>query len=103
MTSPQDPAAPPHPDGATPLGERARAMIQFEGSWFTESSDRHDTIRARFGCSVEDYNLELSRVIDHPAALDLDPLVVRRLRRIRDRRRRAKLDGTAADGTSTGH
>lgn len=103
MTPPTEPARLPQADEVTPLGERVRAMIQFEGSWFTEPSDRHDTIRARFGCSVEDYNLELSRVIDHPAALDIDPLVVRRLRRARDRRRRAKLDGLAVDGTSAGH
>ena len=39
------------------------------------------TPSARFACSVEEYNLELNRVIDHPAALHADPLVVRRLRR----------------------
>ncbi|MCU1503692.1 MAG: hypothetical protein JWM12_3046 [Ilumatobacteraceae bacterium] len=79
-----------------PLGERARAMIEFEAHWFTFDEDRHDTIRARFACSVEDYNLELNRVIDHPGALAIDPLVVRRLRRLRERRRRARIDGTAS-------
>ncbi len=85
---------------ADTLGERAHAMISFEATWFTQDQDRHDAIRARFACSVEEYNLELSRVIDHPAAVDIDPLVVRRLRRNRDRRRRAKLDGVAADAGS---
>ncbi len=79
------------------MGERARAMIEFEASWFTYDGDRHDIIRARFACSVEDYNLELNRVIDDPAALAIDPLVVRRLRRLRERRRRARIDGTTAD------
>ena len=69
-------------------------MIAFEARWFTIDEDRHDTIHARFACSVEDYNLELNRVIDHPAALSIDPLVVRRLRRLRERRRRARIDGT---------
>ena len=69
---------------------------QFEATWFTLDEDRHDAIRARFACSVEEYNLELNRVIDHPAALLADPLVVRRLRRHRERRRRALIDGTAA-------
>ncbi len=78
-----------------PLTERDRAMIEFEATWFTIDQDRHDAIRARFACSVEDYNLELNRVIDHPAALEIDPLVVRRLRRHRERRRRALLDGSA--------
>jgi Protein of unknown function (DUF3263) len=78
------------------LTERERAIIEFEGAWFTLDEDRHDAIRARFACSVEEYNLELNRVIDHPAALVADPLVVRRLRRHRERRRRALIDGTAA-------
>ncbi len=79
----------------SPLTERDRAMIEFEATWFTIDQDRHDAIRARFACSVEEYNLELNRVIDHPAALEIDPLVVRRLRRHRERRRRALLDGSA--------
>lgn len=78
------------------LSERDRAIIEFESVWFTLDENRHDAIRARFSCSVEDYNLELNRVIDHPAALLADPLVVRRLRRQRERRRRALLDGAAA-------
>lgn len=78
------------------LSERDLAIIEFESVWFTLDENRHDAIRARFSCSVEDYNLELNRVIDHPAALLADPLVVRRLRRQRERRRRALLDGAAA-------
>lgn len=78
------------------LDERELAILAFEASWFTLDTDRHDAIRARFACSVEEYNLELNRVIDHPAALLADPLVVRRLRRHRERRRRAMIDGTAA-------
>ena len=78
------------------LNDRELAIIEFEATWFTLDEDRHDAIRARFACSVEEYNLELNRVIDHPAALHADPLVVRRLRRHRERRRRALIDGTAA-------
>jgi hypothetical protein len=84
------------PEITDPLTERELAIIGFEASWFTLDEDRHEAIRARFSCSVEEYNLELNRVIDHPAALVADPLVVRRLRRHRERRRRALIDGTAA-------
>jgi hypothetical protein len=80
----------------TPLSERDMAIIEFEAGWFLLDEDRHDAIRARFGCSVEEYNLELNRVIDHPASMCADPLVVRRLRRTRERRRRQLIDGTAA-------
>jgi Protein of unknown function (DUF3263) len=87
---------------ADTLSERERAILQFESEWFTLDEDRHDAIRARFACSIEDYNLELNRVIDHPAALEVDQLVVRRLRRHRERRRRALIDGSAtADQANT--
>lgn len=84
------------PENTEPLSERELAIVDFEATWFTLDEDRHDAIRARFACSLEEYNLELNRVIDHPAALVADPLVVRRLRRQRERRRRALIDGTAA-------
>ena len=84
------------PEITDTLSERELAIIEFEGGWFTLDEDRHDAIRARFSCSVEEYNLELNRVIDHPAALVADPLVVRRLRRHRERRRRSLIDGSAA-------
>lgn len=77
------------------LSERARAMLTFEATWFTLDQDRHDAIRATFQCSPEEYTLELNQLIDQPAALAADPLVVRRLLRARDRRRRSLLDGSA--------
>jgi selenophosphate synthase len=83
-------------ESTEPLTERELAIIAFEANWFTLDEDRHLAIRARFACSVEEYNLELNRVIDHPEALVADPLVVRRLRRQRERRRRQLIDGTAA-------
>ena len=59
---------------------------------------RDATIRARFACSEEDYYQELNRLLDHPGALSFDPLVVRRLRRHRERRRRARIDGQVGSG-----
>ena len=79
-----------------PLGERELAILRFEATWFTLYEDRHEAIRARFTCSVEEYNLEVNRVIDHPASMLEDPLVVRRLRRQRERRRRELIGGAAA-------
>lgn len=78
------------------LGERELAILRFEATWFTLDEDRHEAIRARFACSVEEYNLEVNRVIDHPASMLEDPLVVRRLRRQRERRRRELIGGAAA-------
>jgi hypothetical protein len=75
------------------LSERQQAILDFEASWWQHDDSRDALIRARFACSAEDYYQELNQLLDHPAALSVDPLVVRRLRRHRDRRRRARLDG----------
>jgi hypothetical protein len=94
-TRPTGPSGPPEQSEPV-LSERDLAIIEFESTWFTLDEERHQAIRARFSCSVEEYNLELNRVIDHPAAMLADPLVVRRLRRQRERRRRALIDAAAA-------
>jgi hypothetical protein len=56
---------------------------------------REELISRRFGCTSEAFGLELAALVDSPEALAYDPLVVRRLRRHRDRRRRAHLEGAA--------
>jgi Protein of unknown function (DUF3263) len=76
------------------LTERDKAILDFEASWFVIDGDRIDILRERFACSPEEYTLELNRVIDHPGAIEFSPLVVRRLQRNRQRRRRARLVGS---------
>ena len=75
------------------LTDRQRALLDFERDAWTFDEPKEHGIRARFGCSPDEYYAELNRVLDHPAALSHDPLGVRRLRRFRDRRRRARLEG----------
>ena len=88
------------------LTERERALMEFEGSWWTRDDAKDTLVRATFACSLDEYYQELNRLIDVPAALIHDPLVVRRLVRLRDRRRRARTDGPpqvddARGGTTT--
>jgi hypothetical protein len=94
-TTPLDPNAPE-------LTERQIAIIEFEGSWWMQDEARDLAIRARFACSAEEYYQELNQLLDHPGALAVDPLVVRRLRRQRERRRRARLDGPGRTGEQGG-
>ena len=79
----------------TELTEREHALLNFEGNWWTLDDAKDTLIRATFACSLEEYYQELNRLLDVPAALAHDPLVVRRLLRLRDRRRRARLEGHA--------
>jgi Protein of unknown function (DUF3263) len=73
-----------------PFDERARAILDFErGAWTLEGS-KERAIRERFGFSPTRYHQLLHRIIDTPSALEYDPMLVRRLRRIREARRRRR-------------
>jgi hypothetical protein len=75
------------------LTERERALLDFEGEWWTFDQPKDTLVRARFACNLDEYYQELNRLVEVPAALAYDPMVIRRLVRQRDRRRRAHLDG----------
>jgi hypothetical protein len=80
------------------LSERERAILEFEGSWWTQPGSKEAAIKARLGISPTRYREILSGLIDSPDAEVVCPLVVRRLRRERDRRRRARYQGRPAGG-----
>ena len=81
-----------------PLSERERAILDFERGWWTEDGVKDLLLRERFNCSADDYYAELNRLLDRPEALEHDPLVVRRLQRARERRRRLRLDSVSETG-----
>jgi hypothetical protein len=84
------------------LDERAAAMLDFERGWWNHDAPRDEVIRARFQCSPEEYHAELTRVLDDPAAMEHDAFVVRRLKRLRLRARKARLDGTRSAAAGEG-
>jgi Protein of unknown function (DUF3263) len=73
------------------LDERTRAILDFERSWWLEGGTKQRRIRERFGLSATRYQQLLMRAIDLPEALRFDPMLVRRLRRLRETRRRMRL------------
>ena len=79
------------------LSDRERAILDFERSWWTEAGPKELAIRERFQLSATRYYQVLNALLESPEAIDYDPLVVRRLRRLRDRRRRARYEGRSAD------
>jgi hypothetical protein len=81
---------------AMALSPRDQAILDFERSWWTEPGPKEGAIRERFDLSPTRYYQVLSDLLDVPEALGYDPLVVRRLRRLRDRRRRARFEGRSA-------
>jgi hypothetical protein len=72
------------------LGEGSRALLDFEREWWKLSLPRERAIRDRLGMSPARYHQLLNRVIDLPEALAYDPMLVRRLRRLREARRRKR-------------
>jgi hypothetical protein len=75
------------------LTDRDRAILDFERTWWTEPGPKDTAIRERFELSGTRYYQLLTDLLDDPEALAYDPLLVRRLRRARDRRRRARVEG----------
>lgn len=74
------------------LTERDIAIIEFERTWWSEDSSKESIIRERFELSTTRYYELLGELIDSDEAYEHDPLVIRRLRRLRDRRRKARFE-----------
>jgi hypothetical protein len=74
------------------LSDRDRAILDFEGSWWLEPGPKEAAIHARLQLSATRYYELLNALVDSADAQAYDPLVVRRLRRDRERRRRARFE-----------
>jgi hypothetical protein len=75
------------------LDQRDRDLLDFEREAWKLRMSKERAIRERFGFSAARYHQLLNRAIDRPGALAYDPMLVRRLRRIRDARRRKRVAG----------
>jgi len=79
------------------LSDRDRAILDFERSWWALDGPKEAAIRERLGLSPARYYQVLGALLDSADAEAYDPLVVRRLRRLRERRRRARFEGRSAN------
>ncbi len=82
-------SAPP-PEAAPELDPRLRDILDFEGAWWKHPGPKERAVRERFGLSAARYHQLLNRAVDLPEALAYDPMLVRRLRRLREARRRKR-------------
>ena len=81
-----------------PLSDQQRAILDMERAWWTEPGSKRDAIRDRLGLSPGRYYTLLAPLLDSDEAATYDPLLVRRLKRDRDRRRRARFQAPSAEG-----
>ncbi|HTJ76531.1 MAG TPA: DUF3263 domain-containing protein [Acidimicrobiales bacterium] len=79
-----------------PLTDRDRAILDFERAWWSEPGPKAAAIRSRFGLSPARYYQLLGAIVGSAEADAYDPLVVRRLRKVRTERRRARIEGGPA-------
>ena len=95
-------AAPRDPDGSTgddvladgpgyaPLTDREQRILAFERQWWRYAGAKEQAIRDQFGLSATRYYQLLNKLLDNPAALAADPVLVKRLRRLRSARARSR-------------
>ena len=72
------------------LPRRERDVLAFERHWWRYAGAKEAAIREQFGLSATRYYQVLNALIDRPEALAADPLLVRRLRRVRAARQRQR-------------
>jgi hypothetical protein len=87
-----EPGLQPGPQAGTPgpLGERERGVLAFERHWWRHAGAKEEAIRRQFDLGPTAYYQLLNRLIDDPAAMAHDPMLVKRLQRQRAARRRQR-------------
>lgn len=74
--------------GVGELSSRDADILAFERQWWKFAGAKEQAIRDQFQMSATRYYQVLNNLIDSPAALAHDPLLVKRLRRLRATRQR---------------
>lgn len=68
------------------MDEIDRRILDFEKRWWKYAGNKEAAIRDELGMSAVRYSQRLNRIIDTTEALEFDPVLVNRLRRVRQRR-----------------
>jgi hypothetical protein len=72
------------------LSDRDREIIAFERQWWKYAGAKEQAIRELFDMNATRYYQVLNALIDNPAALQADPMLIKRLHRLRATRQRAR-------------
>src|SRR6187455_694942 len=80
----------PMPGGPGELSERDQSVLAFERQWWKYAGAKEQAIRELFDMSATRYYQVLNALIDDQAALEHDPMLIKRLRRMRSSRQRAR-------------
>lgn len=72
------------------LSDRDSRILEFENRWWQYAGAKEQAIRELFDMSATRYYQVLNAIIDLPAAMEVNPMLVKRLRRMREARQRAR-------------
>lgn len=76
--------------GVADLSDRDRRILEFERQWWKFAGAKEQAVKELFDLSPTRYYQVLNALIDNPAALAADPMLVKRLRRMRSARTRER-------------
>ena len=76
--------------GTGELSQRDQQVLAFERQWWKYAGAKEQAVRELFEMSATRYYQVLNALIDSPAALAHDPMLIKRLRRMRASRQRAR-------------
>ena len=76
------------------------ALLRFADGWWRSAAAREQAIRERFGMTPVRFYQRLAHLIETPAAAAAEPLLIARLKRIRDARRSSLSRGRAHAGVT---
>ena len=72
------------------LTDRDIAILDFEREWWQHPGSKEESIRQIFGLSAARYYQVLGALLSSQAALAYDPMLVKRLQRMRDERQTSR-------------
>ncbi|MDN5791218.1 MAG: DUF3263 domain-containing protein [Micrococcales bacterium] len=76
--------------GESGLSGRDQEILAFERQWWKYAGSKEQAIKELFDMSSTRYYQVLNALLDDPAALEADPMLIKRLRRMRSSRQRAR-------------
>jgi hypothetical protein len=75
----------------TDLSDRDVAILDFERSWWKHAGVKEQAIKEHFDMSATRYYQVLNELIEDPRAAIYDPILVKRLKRLRDYRQKQRV------------
>ncbi len=73
------------------LNSRETDILDFERTWWKHAGVKEQAIRERFDMSATRYYQLLNELLEKPEAMEHDPILVKRLKRLRTYRQRQRV------------